>query len=809
MASRIRWKKILLGFLLLVFVGGLLGSGALALLFYWASRDLPDINRIADYAPPLATTVLARDGSRLGVLGHEKRFLVNLDEISRYLPLAFLAAEDDAFYRHHGIDPTAIIRAALSNFRTGTHGQGGSTITQQIIKQLLLSSERTYTRKIKEAILAYQLEKNLSKDEILTVYLNQIYLGEHAYGVEAAARAYFGKHAADITLAESAVLAGLPKAPSLNNPFRHPDKAKSRQMYVLGRLRDLKWISPAEYETAASEPLVYWSTPDNVSGPAQWYLEETRRLLLEFFTERNLAALGIDTDKSGEDYVYESGLTVRTAMVPAHQEAAGQALRQGLEELDKRQGWRGATKNLNAEKQREFLTRSAFTPLDLVGGAWVKGLVTQVSQREAHVALGGGYTGNIAVERLSWTRKPNPKVSAAAAPAVRDARQTLSPGDLIWVSAAGSSVVEQKGKRKETRNIPFDPADARKDAPIPLLLQQEPAVQGALVSIEPDSGDVVALIGGYNFGDSHFNRATQSRRQPGSSFKPVVYSTALDFGFTPSSTVLDAPFVYINPWTNQIWRPSNYEHNYKGEIPLHTALALSRNTCTVRVAQQVGIANVIQRAKVLGLEPQFPEELSVSLGAVAVSPLNLTQAYAAFANRGLGVRPRIVTSIRDAAGRELYRQDVEHWQAITPQNAYVMDMLLKNVVNAGTGVRARIEGRSIAGKTGTTNEEHDAWFMGFSPYLVTGVYVGFDQLQPLGRMEQGGRTAAPIFRYYRAQVEDMYPPQDFVAPEGIVMQDGFAYRADMPLEGRAATEESASAPQDTSGGGEDLLRQLF
>ncbi|MDR2573128.1 MAG: PBP1A family penicillin-binding protein [Desulfovibrio sp.] len=799
-----------MGLSALCLTGMLLGGGAVALLFYWASRDLPNITRITDYTPLLATTVLARDGSQLGVFYHEKRYPIGLGDMPRYLPLAFLAAEDAAFYSHPGIDPTAIIRAILTNFRYGSNRSGGSTITQQIVKQLLLSSERTYTRKIKEALLAHRLEKYLAKDEILSIYLNHINLGAHAYGVEAAARTYFGKHAADITLAESAVLAGLPQAPSRYNPFRHPEKAKSRQMYVLGRLRDLQWITPEEYRQAAEEPLVYWSIPENAGGAAQWYLEEVRRLLMEFFSEKNLAALGVETSKYGEDYVYEAGLTVRTAMAPAHQEAAGQALRRGLEELDKRQGWRGSLERLGEEERRSFSARNGFTPLDLAGGAWVKALVTRVEQRGAHVALGQGYTGVIAVEGLAWARKPNPKVAAAFASPVKDARQILVPGDLIWVSAAARPVASQQGKRKKVTMEPYDPAEARTDTPIPLVLQQEPAVQGALVSIEPQSGDVVAMIGGYSFGESHFNRATQSRRQPGSSFKPVVYSTALDFGFTPASTVLDAPFVYVNPWTNQVWRPANYEHDYKGELPLYQALALSRNTCTVRVAQQVGIANVIQRAKALGLEPQFPEELAVSLGAVAVSPLNLTQAYAAFANQGLGVRPRIITSITDTAGRELYRQDVEHWQAITPQNAYIMAQLLKNVVNAGTGTRARIEGRFIAGKTGTTNEEHDAWFVGFTPYLATGVYVGYDQLQSLGRQEQGGRTAAPVFGYYRSQVENLYPPQDFVMPDGIVMQDSFAYRSDMPLEGRAATdEEGAQVGRDTSEGGENLMRQMF
>ena len=812
MKMRRMLKKSLLWLVGLLFVGGVLGTAAVAMLFYWASRDLPDLNRLAEYQQPQATVILARDNSVLGTLYHEKRYVIGLKDMSRYLPMAFLAAEDDSFYQHMGVDPVAILRAAINNLRKGRQGEGGSTITQQLIKQLLLTSERSYTRKMKEAILAYRVEQDYTKDQILTVYLNQIYLGEHAYGVEAAARTYFGKHAADITLAESAVIAGLPKAPSTYNPFRRPEEAKTRQMYVLGRLRDLKWITPEEYAQAAAEPLVYWSMPEGVGGAALWYLEEARRLLIEFFTEQNLKALGVDTRKYGADYVYEAGLTVRTAMDPVQQEAAGAALRRGLEELDKRQGWRGPLQKLDPTAQQAFIQASAFTPLDLAGNGWVKALVTGVEAREARVTLGRGYSGVIPVAQMSWARKPNPKVAGVYAPAVKDVRQVLSPGDVVWVSAADLTRAGKDAKGRKTQiSEPFDPSQVQKGAPVTLRLQQEPVVQGALASVEARNGDVVALIGGYQFGDSHFNRATQARRQPGSSFKPVVYSTALDYGFTAASTVLDAPFVYVNPYTNEVWRPSNYEHNYKGELPLHTALALSRNTCTVRVAQQVGIANVVQRAKALGLEPHFPQELAISLGAVAVSPLNLTQAYAAFANQGLGVRPRIITSITDSRGRELYRQDVEHWQAVSPQNAYIMATLLKEVVNQGTGGRAKVEGRIIAGKTGTTNDEHDAWFVGFSPYLVTGVYVGYDQLRSLGRLEQGGRTAAPIFRYYRSTIEHLYPNDDFTMPEGLVMADGLAFKADEPMQGASATAPGTEdgSVVDTSQGGEDLMRQMF
>lgn len=797
----------------LVLFTGCLAAGAAVTLFYWASQDLPNISKISDYNPPQATILLARDGQLMGTLYNEKRYLITLKDMSPYIPMAFLAAEDDAFYRHMGVDPLAILRAAINNFRRGHTGEGGSTITQQLVKQLLLTSERSYTRKIKEAILAYRIEKNLTKNEILTIYLNQIYLGDHAYGVEAAARTYFGKHAHDLTLAESAVIAGLPKAPTRYNPFKAPKEAKERQLYVLGRLRELKWISDKDYAKAVNEPLVYWSMPDGMGGAARWYVEEARRLLVEFFTEANLRELGIDTKKFGEEFVYEAGLTVYTAMAPEQQDAAGQALRRGLEELDKRQGWRGPITN-SKESVDEFQKATEFSPVDLGGNAWVRALVTSVDTDSARVVLGNGYTGIIPVARMSWARKPNFRIAAQNAPSIKNANNVLSKGDIIWVSALPNTQ-----KTEEGEEAGFDPGLVVKDKPLLLRLQQVPLVQGALTSIEPQSGDVVALIGGYNFGDSHFNRATQARRQPGSSFKPVVYSTALDFGFTPSSIILDAPLVYVNPYTNEVWRPSNYEHNYKGPLPLWQALALSRNTCTVRVAQQVGIANVIDRAKALGLEPHYPRELAISLGAVAVSPLNLTQAYAAFANQGLGVRPRIITKILDSKGEEIYKQDPEHWQALTPQNAFMIATLLKNVVNAGTGRRAKIEGRFIAGKTGTTNDEHDAWFVGFTPYLVTGVYVGFDQLQPLGRLEQGGRTAAPIFKYYRSMVEDLYEAEDFAMPDGIVMSGGFAYRTDMPMRGASATDgysgsgNGSSAPsnssQDSSAGAEDLMRQMF
>ncbi len=803
---KISFKKIFLSLIALGVLCGVLAVAAVVGFFYWAAQDLPDIDSLANFKPPQATIVLARDGSALGSLYYEKRFTVPLHLMSPHIPKAFLAAEDDSFYQHQGIDPMAIARAALANLQSGKTKQGGSTITQQVIKQLLLTPEKSYTRKVKEAILAYRLEKQLTKDEILTIYLNQIFLGQHAHGVEAAARTFFGKHATDITLAESALLAGMPQAPSRYNPFRHPESAKARQIYVLGRLRTLKWISEDEYTQAINEPLVYWTMPETPGGASAWYLEEVRRLLIEFFNKDNLAKLNLPTDKVGEDFVYQSGLTVTTSMDPAHQQAAAEGLRKGLEELTKRQGWRGPLKNLPEDQRQAFLNKSKFTPYDLVGGAWKQALVLKVEKTTAHVALGNNYTGNVDVKTMSWARKPNPKVIAAYAPAIKDVNKVLKVGDVIWVSAPDSieREVTEKGK-KVIKEPSFDPSIITTEKPITLALQQVPEAQGALASIEPATGDVVALIGGYQFGSSHFNRAVQAQRQPGSAFKPFVYSAAIDRGFTASSTLLDAPFVYVNPYTNKIWEPANYDNEFKGPIELSIALAQSRNTCTVRVAQQIGIPAVIERAKAMGFEPHFPNELAVSLGAVAVSPLNLTQAYTAFAYQGWAVRPRIITSIKDAQGRELYTQAPEHWQAITPQNAFIMSTLLKKVVTSGTARRALVLNKPMAGKTGTTNEERDAWFVGFTPHLVTGVYMGYDQLRSLGRRETGGSTALPAFVHYRKKIEGFYPADDFVMPSGILMLDDLAYKADEPITGTAFMEEDVYVEEQ----GEDLFKQLY
>ncbi len=787
----------------------LLGIGGAAGIYFWAAKDLPGFTRIADYRPPLTTTVLARDGSVLGHFYRENRFLLSLDEMPRMLPLAFLAAEDAGFYQHKGVDPVAIFRAFIHNIKTGREGQGGSTITQQLIKRLLLTPERTYERKIKEAILAYRLERYLTKDEILTIYLNQTFLGQNAYGVEAAARTFFGRNARDLTLAQCALLAGLPQAPSKYNPYRHPEKAKERQMYVLGRLYEVGWIDDEEYHQAANEPLVYTSLMPDIGKEGAWYLEEVRRQLISLFSEENARRLGIELPLYGEDAVYELGFTVRTAMDPKLQHDADVALREGLALFDRRLGWRGAVEKISPEVLQERLVGEMFIPADLARGHWCKAVVTDVTEKNAVVRL-GAYTGRIDVSAMSWARKPNPRVGSAHAQKVKDARKVLAVGDIVWVEALGSDT-----------KTPYDVTRIQADSVIPLALRQQPEVQGALVSIDPKNGDVLAMCGGYDFSTSQFNRVTQAYRQPGSSFKPVVYSAALDNGFTAASVILDAPVVEFMD-SGDVWRPGNYEKSFRGPMLLRTALALSRNLVTIRVAQQMGVDKVIERAKALELEPYFPHGLAISLGAVAVTPLNLTQAYTAFANNGQISKARFILSIQDFWGTPIYEPQPDLRDAISPQNAFIMASMLKDVVNAGTGSKAKVLGRPVAGKTGTSNDEKDAWFVGFTPYLVTGVYVGYDQVRSMGRDGSGSSAALPIFVNYASKAFTIYPPDDFEVPPGIsfarvdaasgylagagserVLRLPF-YTGSQPERGGMETGSAAAAER-----GEDLLRQLF
>ncbi len=749
------------------------GAGAgLVGLYYWAASDLPGFKNLTEYKPPVVSTVYSRDGKVMGNLYAEKRFLASLSEMPDFLPKAFLAAEDSSFYQHEGVDPLAIFRAFLKNLQAGGIRQGGSTITQQIVKRLLLTPEKSLKRKLKEAILAYRLERYLTKDEILTIYLNQIYLGSRAYGVEAAARTYFGVHVGQLTIAQAAILAGLPQAPSRYSPLKDLDAAKGRQKYVLGRMLEMGWINQQQHDAAVREVLVFKSMDEQTWGVGAYYMEEVRRWLVEKF---------------GEDLVYTGGLRVDTACDMVHQEAAEKALRKALVDSSKRRGWKGTLDTLTPDKWAQFLAQDV--PADaLKNGQWVKALVTEASGKGLVVKYGKN-TGLIDAKYLGWTRGKGPK-----------------PGEVVFVSLA------QPDPKAKT------PSPKAPRAGEDLILQQEPDVQGAMVSLDPRDGQVLACVGGFSFEKSQFNRATQALRQCGSAFKPIVYSAAIDEGMTPATVVMDSPFIYEDPVTHKVWKPENYEGGFQGAMSLRSALAKSRNLVTIRVAQQIGIQKVIKRAKEMGIESELQPYLPISLGAGAVHLINLCQAYTSFAHGGQQVKPRFVLSVKGPDGQELYRSEPEYHEAMSPQTAFVMTAMLREVVRAGTAGKAMAIGKPIAGKTGTTNDEQDAWFVGFTPYLLTGVYLGFDQVQPMGKGETGGTAALPAFVDYRMAVEPYYPTEDFVAPPGIVWasvdgvsmpfkegQDRNAFAGIIGGEGNVNFSDP-NAPLAT---GEQLLKQMY
>ncbi|MDR2503408.1 MAG: PBP1A family penicillin-binding protein [Deltaproteobacteria bacterium] len=763
-------KRFLLASLLILTALGALGGVGGAVLIFWASRDLPSYTQISDYRPPQVSTVYARDGSIIGYFYEEKRFLVHLEDMPPMLPKAFLAAEDASFYAHDGINPKAIIRAFWLNLRSGTRGHGGSTITQQLVKRLLLTPERSYMRKLKEAILAYRLERYLSKDDILNIYLNQVFFGHSSYGVEAAARTYFGKHVHELNLAECAVLASLPQAPSRTNPFADPQATRDRQRYVLRRMLVEGFISQQEHDEALGAPMLYRSMPDPSWRLGAWYLEETRRNLIDFLQEQNVLDLALPLERFGRDALYNSGLHIYTSMDPLHQKAAEKALRQGLLDAGKRHGWLGPMEHVPLAGFEDFLNKNIFVPQDLDNAGWTKALVTGVSPKGVETRM-GSFKGFIDAKWMRWCRVPNPNFSSDDPGQMRPPDKVLKPGDVVWVSAVGAKGDANPVGAPASGEIPaYNSSKAMFNVPIQLCLEQYPAVSGALVSQEVETGDLVALVGGYEYNtNDQYNRAAQAVRQPGSAFKPVVYSAALDNGYTAASIIDDAPFISERGTEENaaIWRPSNYGGVFYGPTLLRTALVRSRNLCTIRVAQRIGVPLIIERAHALGIEGSIPQDLSISLGSYAVSPLTLNEVYTSFAGGGQRSKPRLIRHITDSWGQTIVNFTPEKIYAISPHNAFLISNILKDITADGTARRARHLNRTFSGKTGTTNEERDAWFVGFSPFLVSTVYVGYDIPKPMGATETGSRVAVPIFADYRQEVEKSYPEADFTMPPGV------------------------------------------
>ena len=760
--------RLLLRFMGFLFAAGtivfLVGVAAVAGLIWHFSKDLPDYSQLQDYEPPVMTRVHASDGSLLAEYSKERRLYLPIQAIPKSVINAFLAAEDKNFYEHGGIDFMGMARAAIlyaQNYGSNRRPQGASTITQQVAKNFLLTNEVSFNRKIKEALLAMRIERAYTKDKILELYLNEIYLGLGAYGIAAASLVYFDKSVNELTVSEAAYLAALPKAPAALHPVRNRDRAIERRNYVIDRLVENGWIKQADAVAARKEPLVVTSRSNAAHIFAgEYFAEEVRRDVFERYGEKKL---------------YEGGLSVRTTLDPKLQVMARKAMVAGLVHYDEAQGWRGAQTKIDISgdwgvKLADVKSLSDISP-------WRMAVVLETSDQSARIGfqpgreLGGAVsktreTGLISLEGVRWAK-------AASGPTrfktPTNVGQVLSPGDVIYVDP----LLAKDGSKVEGQ----------------YRLRQVPEVSGAMVAMDPWTGRVLAMVGGFSFDQSQFNRATQAYRQPGSSFKPIVYATALDNGYTPSTVVIDAP-IEIDQGSGNIWRPENYSTGkYYGPSTLRTGLELSRNTMTVRLAQDIGMPIITEYAKRFGIYDDLPNYLSYALGAGETTVMRMVTAYSMFANGGKRIKPTLIDRIQDRYGHTIYKHDQREcrgcdasdgWknqpeptlvdrreQVLDPMTAYQITSMMEGVVQRGTATVVREVGKPVAGKTGTTNDEKDVWFVGFSPDLAVGVYMGYDKPRNLGRGQTGGHTAAPVVKDFLKQALADKPAVPFRVPAGI------------------------------------------
>ncbi len=734
-------RKLILWSFLLGLILIVCGAGAGLVVFYSISKDLPKITSLADYHPKIITTVYADDNRKIAEFFKERRIVLPLTEMPQTLIDAFVAAEDSRFYKHRGIDFISIVRAFFKNLEAGTIVQGGSTITQQVTKSFLLTPERSYRRKLREAILAYRIDKAFSKEDILYLYLNQIYLGHGAYGVQAASENYFGKSVKDLNLAECAILAGLPQAPSKYSPFRYPERAKQRQIYALNRMVDEGYITNIQATEAINTQL-------DIKPRRNLYIEE-----VPFYTEHVRRYL---EKKYGTDELYTQGLQVYTAVNLDLQKIARQEIQKGLFELDKREGYRGPLEQIKPEEIESYAQKlqGEIDKKPLAEGDTVKGIVIAVNDRKKEVSVRMGQSqGIIALEDMVWARKPDPEIPYHRVKLKRPS-QALSVGDVILVKA--------KGKEKDH--------DVWS-----LALEQMPVAQSALMCIEAGTGLVKAMIGGRDFRETQFNRATQSRRQPGSAFKPIIYAAALDREseddtriYTPATIIMDSAIVYTDEERDFTWKPRNYKETFYGPTLLRKALAKSRNLVTIKILQDIGVDYAIEYANKLGIESSLSRDLSIALGSSGISLLELLRAYSVFANQGYLIDPVFILKVVDRNGNVLEEITPERKKVIEKSTAYIMTNLLEGVVKHGTGWRAKALKRPAAGKTGTTNNLFDAWFVGYTPEYISGVWVGLDEEAPMGAGETGSRAASPIWLGFMQRALEGKPVKVFEAPEGIV-----------------------------------------
>jgi penicillin-binding protein 1A len=780
---RRRRKSLLLSFLGFAFAAAvvlfLVASAGAGFVLWKFSKDLPDYESLSKYEPPVMTRIHAHNGALIAEYARERRIFVPINTVPKRVIAAFLSAEDSRFYQHGGVDFQGIARAVFKLVEAKMQGksrrvEGASTITQQVAKNFLLTSERSIDRKIKEAILALRIERTYSKDKILELYLNEIYLGIGAYGVAAASLSYYNKELQDLTIEEAAYLAALPKAPNNYHPFRQTKAALIRRNWIIGQMRENGYITAEEAEAAKAKPLgVNLRATGAHIFAAEYFAEEVRRTLLAAY---------------GEDKLYGGGLSVRTTLDPRLQKIARKALVDGLVTYDRRKGWRGPVKKIDISGDWGAALRAIDSPRDIL--PWRLGVVLKTEAAKAIIGLNpekqqdGTLVDNreaveIGFEEIKWAKAPGK-------PAPKAVTDVLSPGDVIYVA-------------------PKDPEEL--DGVWSLM--QIPEVGGGIVALDPNTGRVLADVGGFSFDQSQFDRAIQAKRQPGSSFKPIVYSAAIDNGYKPTSIVLDAPIEIEQGPGQDIWKPENYEKEHSaGPSTLRFGIEHSRNQMTVRLAQDLGMPLITEYARRFGIYDDLLPVLSMSLGAGETTLLRLATGYCMIANGGRQVRATLIDRIQDRWGRTVWKHDqrtcegckAEAWegqdepeilddrkQIIDPHSAYQLTSILEGVIQRGTAKSLQKLERPIAGKTGTTNEEKDAWFLGYSPDLVVGVFVGYDTPRPMGKGNTGGRVAAPVFSAFMKEALADTPPAPFRIPPGIKL-----VRVDLRTGLRASADDAKS-----------------
>ena len=727
----------------------LIGVVGLGIYVWMLTRDMPSVEALQDYQPPVTTRVYAGNGTVLGEYARERRIFVPIEFVPKMVINAFTSAEDKNFYSNPGVDPSGIARAGLKdvvNVLQHKRLEGASTITQQVAKNMLLNSEVKFSRKIREAILAVRISATYSKPKILELYLNEIFLGENSYGVAAAALNYFDKSLDQLDIAECAFLAALPKAPSNYDPRYNKQAALDRRNWVIGQMADNGYITRDQARQAIAEPLVTLSRPLGIQAvDSDYFVEEVRRMLFA---------------KYGQQALYDAGMQVRATLNSQLQNYAVNALRAGLVRYDRRHGWRGATSTIAINGN----WKNALTAIGNQSGidTWKSAVVLGYGPSDSvNIGLENGQQGTIPFSELQWAR-PEIKASASVGAAPTSASQVVKPGDVIYV----------------------EPIDIQGS----YGLRQVPEVNGAIVAMDPHTGRVLALSGGFSYASSQFDRAMQAMRQPGSSFKPFVYAAALDNGYTPVSKVLDGPVSFPQGPGLPMWTPKNFEKSYLGMATLRRGIELSRNLMTIRLAHDVGMEKVVQYPIRFGVYDKLPAYLSNAIGAYETTVIRMVTGYSEFVNGGKKINATLVDRIQDRNGRNIYRHDPRDCQAcdqavwhdqeepmlpdtreqiLDPRTAYQIVSLLEGVVQYGTGVSVKAVGKPIAGKTGTSNDSKDTWFVGFSPDLACGVFVGFDNPRTLGRREQGATVAAPIFRDFMKNALADQPPTPFRVPPGI------------------------------------------